>query len=185
MYCYRFSSGVGYILLVVWLVLGFENMHLHGSIPSDPGFDSRGARYHLKQIKTSGGVAPFLTQQPNGAHVSYPPYDQGAMLAKAFDPVVRNQWFSSEHPQMIANEEQAAARGMQIWAKHDGHVFPTENMVTYIGNNNVIDDGKGGHDWEEPNGYAVVDAHHQAVAHHLNAAAYHQQAAAHFQHHTY
>ena len=145
----------------------------------DPGFDSRGARYHLKQIATSGGVGPFLTQHPNGAHVSYPAYDQAAMLAKAFDPAVRNQWFSSEHPQMIANEEQAAARGMQIWAKHDGHVFPTENMITYIGNNNVIDYGKGGHDWEEPNGYAA-----QAVAHHLNAAAYHRQAAAHLQRHT-
>ena len=154
--------------------------HLHGSIPSDPGLDSRGVRHQWNKITTSGGV----TQQPNGTHVSYPAFDQVGMLAKAFDPAVRGAWLKSEHPQMMANEAYAAANGMQIWPKHDGHVFPTENIVTYIGGNNV-DDGKGGHDWEEQNGYAVVDAHHQAVAHHLNAAAYHQQAAAHFQHHTY
>ena len=185
---------MGYILWVVWLVLGFENMHHpYGSIPGDPGSGWKGPRYHLKQIATrggyysGGGAPPQLTHNygasspplnnDGGAHVSYAATDQVQVLADAFNPAVLRAWAESGRPQLNAYEEQAAALGRPLWPRPNGHVPPNQNLANFIQNNNKTEHGGGSHDWnEEPSSYGYVPVdHEQAAAYHAQAAAFHTQ----------
>ena len=158
----------------------------------DPGSGWKGPRYHFKQIATRGGYysgggvppqlthnygtsSPHLTQNHSGGgsqHVSYAATDQVGVLADAFNPAVLRAWAESGRPQLTAYEEQAAALGMQLWPRYDGHVPQNEHLGNFIQNNNKTEHGGGSHDWNEEPAYGYAPHH---PVDHEQAAAFHKQ----------
>ena len=121
---------MGYILWVVWLVLGFENMLRQGAA-GDPGSGWKGARYHLNKIATSGG---YSSKNSGDAHYGHngnvDAYDTNRHYDVSDFARQRDEWVQQVQAERAAHNESHH----QLWDWGSNSIAPNASLSNHLAN---------------------------------------------------